>query len=387
MNKNYITTESRILPGILQVLPKLNSGGVEREVLDISEAIVKSGYRSYVASSGGPLVKQIEKNGSKHFNLALDSKNPFVIISNIFSLKKIILENNIDIIHAQSRAPAWSAYFAAKLAKCHFITTIHGAHSTKGLGKKLYNSVMTKGEKVIVVSNFIAQYAKKNYKFNHNKLQLIHCGTDLDKFNYKNIDKNRIIKLAEQLHIPFDKPIITLAARFSKNKGHSFLLEAIAKLPKNSITCLFVGDYSTNLKYKEELQNKINKSGLFNNIIFTGNVIDMPIIYALSDIIACVSTKPEAFGLVSIEAQALGKQVIACNIGGICETIIPGKTGWLVEPNNSNQLANYIQQILQMSDKEKIKSADLSRKNIEDNFSLATMNIKVINTYKNILGI
>lgn len=383
MNKDNTTTK----PGILQVLPKLISGGVEREVLDISGAIVKSGYRSYVASNGGTLVDQLEKNGSQHFYLPLDSKNPIVILLNIFRLKNIIEKNNIDIIHAQSRAPAWSAYFASKLTKCHFITTIHGAHGTKGLGKKLYNSIMTKGEKIIAVSNFISKYAKNNYKFDHNKLQVIHCGTDINKFNYNNIDKNRIIKLTQQLNIPTDKPIIMLPGRFSRNKGHLFLLEAISKLPKDLVTCLFVGDYSGHLKYKQELQNKINQYNLSDNVIITGNVTDMPAIYALADIIACVSTKPEAFGLVSIEAQALGKSVIACNIGGIRETIIPNKTGWLVEPNNSDQLANIIESILKIDSKTRIQNAELAQKNIEQNFSLETMNINIINTYNNVLGI
>ena len=389
MSKKIVDAISNITrePGILQVLPALMSGGVEREVMDTAEAIVKAGYRSFVASSGGRLVNQIYQQGSRHFTLELDSKNPFTIIKNIFKLKKIIELNDIDIVHAQSRAPAWSSYFAAKLAKCHFITTVHGAHGTKGLFKKCYNSVMTKGEKVIVVSQFIAEYAKDNYEFDHQKLEIIYCGTNVDKFNYQNIDKKRIVELARSLRIPTDKPIIMLPGRLTRNKGHLFLLEAIKALPPKSVTCLFVGDDKGHLHYREELQKKIDQYGLTKTVIITSNVTDMPAMYGLSDIVTCVSTKPEAFGLVSIEAQAMGRLVIACNMGGIKETIIHEKTGWLIEPNNVDELVNAIKKILHMDIPSRLKFAEDARKNVEKNFSLETMSRKIINAYNEILGL
>ena len=374
-------------PGILQVLPALMSGGVEREVLDTAEALTKAGYRSFVASSGGRLVSQLYQNGSRHFDLPLYSKNPFVILKNAFKLRNLVKLHDIDIIHAQSRAPAWSAYYAAKLAKCHFITTIHGAHNVTGSLKKAYNSIMTKGEKIIAVSEFIADYAKTNYQFDHQKLEVIHCGTNIDKFNYEHVDEKRIIELARSLRIPTDKPIIMLPGRLSRNKGHLFLLEAIKELPLKSVTCLFVGDDTGHLSYRKELQRKIDEYGLSKYVIITSNVTDMSAIYALSDIVACVSTKPEAFGLVSIEAQAMGRMVIASNMGGICETIIPGKTGWLIEPSNVNELVSTIKSILSMDLPTRLAHAQTARKHIEQNFSLATMGKKIINIYNKILNI
>ncbi len=374
-------------PGILQVLPALMSGGVEREVLDTAEALVKAGYRSFVASSGGRLVSQLYQQGSRHFALPLESKNPFIILANIAKLKSIVELNDIDIIHAQSRAPAWSAYYAAKLAKCHFVTTIHGAHSTKGHFKKHYNSVMTRGEVVIAVSEFIAEYAKTHYNFDHQKLEVIHCGTNTQKFNYNNVDDKRMIELARCLRIPTDKAIIMLPGRLSRNKGHLFLLEAIKRLPPKSITCLFVGEDSGHLNYREELQNKISEYNLEDSVIITSNVTDMSAIYGLSDIVACVSTKPEAFGLVSIEAQAMGRMVIASNMGGIRETIIPGKTGWLIEPNNVDQLVETIQIILNMDLSTRLAYAKAARLNVEKNFSLETMGKKIINVYDKVLNL
>lgn len=372
-------------PAILQVLPALMSGGVERTVLNISEKIVENGMKSFVASSGGRLVSQLYQHGARHIDLPLNSKNPINILINIFRLKNIIKLHDIKIIHAQSRAPAWSAYFAAKLTKCHFITTIHGAHSTKGLFKKWYNSVMTKGEKIIAVSEFIAEYAKENYQFDHSKLSVIYGGVDVDKFNYSKIEEKRMVEIAKNLHIPTDKPIILLPGRLTRIKGHFFLLEAIRSLPKDSVTCLFVGDDTGHLKYREELQDKIKEYNLEDRVIITSNVSDMPAIYALSDLVTCVSVRPEAFGLVSVEAQSMGRMVIVTDSGGIKETIEPDKTGWLIEPNNINNLVAAINKILEMDLSKRLLHAKLAREHVEKNFSLATMGRDIINTYKSFL--
>ena len=372
--------------GILQVLPGLTSGGVEREVLDIAEAIVKAGYRSFVASSGGRLVNQLYQQGSRHIVLRLDSKNPFIILQNIFKLRKLVKLYDIDIIHAQSRAPAWSAYYAAKLANCHFVTTVHGAYGVQNWFKRWYNSVMTKGEKVIAVSNFIADYVRGNYQIDEKKLQVIHCGANIDKFSYKNIEEQRVIALIHKLHIPTYKPIIILAARFSRNKGHAILLEAIRLLPLKSVTCLFVGDYGGHLKYREELQAKIDEYGLTKSVIFTGNISDMAAAYALADIVVSASTKPEAFGLTSIEAQAMGRMVIANNIGGIRETIIHGKTGWLIDPGNIVELAETIKKILSMNLDDRFSHAEAAANHVKKNFSLTRMGKDIIDCYNSILN-
>lgn len=361
------------------------SGGVEREVLDIAEGLVKNNYHSFVASSGGRLVSQLYQSGSRHLDLPLSSKNPITILNNVLKLRKLVKFHNIDIIHAQSRAPAWSSYLAAKLSGCRFMTTIHGAHSVTNDTKRLYNSIMTKGDKVIAVSEYIAEYAKNNYIFDHSKLSVVHCGVNIDKFNFNNIDKKRIVDLARNLHIPMDKPIIMLPGRLSRNKGHLFLLKAIKALPPKSVTCLFVGDDHGHLSYREELQTKINEYNLDKQVIITSNVSDMPAIYALSDIVACVSTKPEAFGLVSIEAQSMGRMVIANNMGGIKETIIDGETGWLIEPNNLDALIEKIMYILSLNLDKRLEYAQRARTHIENNFSLATMQKKIISIYHNLL--
>lgn len=371
---------------VLQVLPAMMSGGVERAVLDTANMLVKAGHKSYVASSGGRLVSELYQNGSRHFVLPLNSKNPLVIIKNIFELKNLIKLYDIDIIHAQSRAPAWSAYFAAKLAGCHFVTTIHGAHGVGNVIKRLYNSVMTKAERIIVVSEFIAKYAKANYQFDHKKIKIVHCGTDTEKFNPNEVTEKRVVELARSLRVPTDKPIIMMPSRFTRQKGHLFLIEAIKLLPEKSVTCLLVGDYGTRLQYREELIKKINEYGLRKTVIMTGNISDMPAAYALTDVVVCPSVKPEAFGLIITEAQAMGRLVIATGIGGASETIINEQTGWQVKPNDPEELAATIAQVLQMSLEERQKYGKLAREHVEKNFSLANVGKKLIKIYLDIVN-
>lgn len=363
----------------------MNSGGVETQVYNIATFLHENQFKTYIASSGGILANDLMQRGVNHISLPLHKKNPFTFIINIFRLVKIIKKYNIDIVHAHSRLPGWCALFASKITKCHFITTIHGAHSVGNILKKLYNSIVTKGERVIVVSNYIAHYAQNNYKFDYTKIRLIHCAINTDKFCFSTIDGNKIADLINKYRIPTDKPIITLPARFSKSKGHLTLIEAMKLLDKNSITCLFVGDYGKNLRYYEELNTRIKQYNLVNSVIFTGNIVNMPLVYATSDIVLSISSKPEAFGLTSIEAQALGKKVIVTNIGGIKETIIENKTGWLINPNSPDELANKILLLLSFDKK---KNSILSKDaivNVNKNFSLALMEKKTIDVYREII--
>lgn len=363
----------------------MNSGGVESQVYTIASFLSNSDFDVYIASAGGALADlATEDKSATHFKLPLNKKNPILFFYNLFKLVTLIKKFKIDIVHSHSRLSGWCAFLACKITKCKFITTIHGAHSMGSFIKNWYNSIVTKGDRVIVVSKFIEEYAKKNYKFDYNKIHLIYCGIDTDKFNFSQVVGNKMAELIGNLRIPTDKPIVTLPARFSKGKGHETLIEAVKLLKKNSITCLFVGDYSKNLKYYEHLMSKIRDYELIENIVFTGNISDMTTIYAISDIVLSLSTKPEAFGLISIEAQALGKKIIATRLGGIIETIIENETGWLIEPNNPQELAEKIN-FLNSFDKQ--RNTQIAREaiiHVNKNFSLALMEKKTISLYREI---
>ncbi|MCE3232892.1 MAG: cotSA [Rickettsiaceae bacterium] len=373
-------------PVILQVLPELKSGGVERGTIEVVKALEESGFEALVASSGGHMVSQVVAAGGEHFVLPLASKNPFTMYKNIKRLVKLIEENDVDILHARSRAPAWSSYFACKKTGCHFVTTFHGTYSIGSKLKHRYNSVMVKGEKVIAISEFIKSHIKENYEVRDNDVVVIHRGADLDQFDHDKVPKSRIIHKAETLKIDYDKPIILLPGRITSWKGHEFLLDALAKLPKTSYMCLFAGDQEKHKKYLKSLNKKIDDLELSSSVRIIDNVLDMPALYGLVDIVVSASMRPEAFGRVAVEAQAMERLIVATNHGGACETIIDGKTGYLVEPGNVDQLTDILDKLLKISDAKRKTITSAAKKHIKSNFSLATMTKKTIDVYNSILG-
>jgi glycosyltransferase involved in cell wall biosynthesis len=373
-------------PTVLQVLPSLVTGGVERGTVDIAKALVDNGFRSLVTSSGGPLVKSIEHNGSKHINMPLNSKNPWRIFSNISKLAELIKKEKVDIVHARSRAPAWSAYFAAKKTGCSFITTFHGSYGMQNSIKILYNSVMAKGKKIIAVSEFISDYICKYYPdISKKKITVIHRGVDTKIFDPNNIGFERINILARKLRIPDDKTIIIMPVRFTRWKGHLVLIRALATLNKKKFHCVIVGNVRDNLNYYNEILELIGEFNLDNNIGFTEAVRDMPALYMLSDIIVVPSTRPEAFGRISIETQAMAKIIIATDIGGFKETIIDQENGFIVPPNDSKALAKAIKKAMSLTVKQRQKMGASAREFIEKNFSLDTMIKKTLSVYRKLL--
>jgi glycosyltransferase involved in cell wall biosynthesis len=371
---------------ILQILPELKSGGVERGTIEIAKAGASMGHEMLVASNGGHLVGQLESEHINHIKLPLASKNPFIIINNIRRIKKIIKKYKVDIVHARSRAPAWSAYFAAKQSGCHFVTTFHGTYSCGSSLKKLYNSVMTKGEVVIAISDFIKNHLINDYEVNPEKITVVSRGADLEQFTRNKVHNSRIINTAAKYCIEPDAPVILLPGRFTRWKGQSFLIDALALLEDEKFSCVFAGYDKKHKNYYDELEKKIKEKGLFNKISMIGEVNDMPALYSLADIVVSASVNPEAFGRVAIEGQAMEKLVVATNHGGSVETVKHGKTGWLVEPDDVNGLAETLRELLHIDDKKRKTVISGARKNIENNFSTEAMVNKTFNVYKNILG-
>jgi glycosyltransferase involved in cell wall biosynthesis len=372
-------------PVVLQVLPDLVSGGVERGTVDTVKFLTSVGWKSLVASSGGPMVVDVEKAGGKHFSMPLRDKNPLTMLANVFRLALLIKKQKVDILHARSRAPAWSAYLAAKMTGCKFVTTFHGSYS-QGLLKNYYNSIMTKGDVVIAVSNFIYNHIKTVYNIPSKKIKIIHRGVDLDEFSVKKVDENRLITLKKKCYIPDDKFVITLPGRLTHWKGHDVLLKAVAQLNNKDVVCLMVGNTKQHVKEFSRLIKLSQSLGLSNRVTFTGTIKDMPALYMLSDLVVAPSTKPEAFGRIAIEAQAMQRPIIVTNIGGYQETIIDGKTGFLVPPNEVNDLAKKISYVMELSEKKKISMGKAARKNVESKFSLKQMKDSIIKIYKQLLG-
>ena len=371
---------------ILQVIPRLVIGGVERGVVDISLALERKDLRSLVASGGGPLVLRLQRGGIEHFTLPLDSKNPITILLNALRLAKLIKREEIDIIHARSRAPAWSAFLAHKMTGCKFLTTFHGNYSLKPMKplKKLYNSIMIRGQKTIAVSKFINDQITKHYVADPDKITMIHRGVDLEQFSPDRVLPYRLLALRNKITLPDGKLVITIPGRLTPWKGHKVLINALALLDKDDFCCLVVGDVLKNYDYYLELFELADKLGLKNNVIFAGKSSDMPATYLLSDIIVAPSETEEPFGRIAIEAQAMGRIIVATDLGGFKETITDGETGFLVPPNDSKALAETITRISKLTEHKKKKIMKASMNNAAL-FSLEKMRKKTLAIYRELV--
>ena len=373
-------------PTVMQVLPELVTGGVERGTIDVAHAIVEGGGRSIVVSAGGLMTHELQRLGVEHFELPLASKNPFVMQRNIQRLVLLAMQEQVDIIHARSRAPAWSAYYAARRTKKHFITTFHGTYNHGNWLKRRYNSVMTKGERVIAISDFIAGHIRKIYGVPSSNIRVIPRGIDLDKFDATKISQERRIKLANEWRLPDDMSIIMLPGRLTRWKGQTIFIEAIKKLGRSDVKCLMVGSDQGREDYRQKLEKEIERYGMQNIIHIVDHCDDMPAALMLTDVVVSASTDPEAFGRVVVEGQALGRPVIGTNHGGSKETIIKGKTGWLAEPNDPDSLATAIGKILDLSETQRVKISESAITHIHENYSKEIMCARTLDVYNELIA-
>lgn len=380
---------------ILQIIPSLISGGIERGVVEINNYLVKNGYNSIVLSSGGKMVYQIEQNGGKHITLDVATKNPFKMWKNIKKIEKIIKENNVDLVHVRSRAPAWSAYYACKAANCPLVSTIHGNYSIGSFPfsyfKRLYNSSMTKADWIICVSNYIKDYAFENYKlfrskFAESKTRVIHRGVDINVFNPNNVSQERIISLMSKLQLPDDKTVILLPGRLTEWKGQLYFIDVLAKVKNKNFICVIAGDSKGHEKYRDKLKKKIIKSKLDGVVRLENNITDMSAGYMISDIVVSSSIRGEAFGRVIPEAQAMKRMAVATSIGGSLETVIDGETGWLVNPKDKDKFAEILDMILSMPTNERMKRGERAREHIVQNYTTEKMCSKTVELYNEVLA-
>lgn len=382
-------------PVIMQILPSLQSGGVERGTVDLAKALQKDGFEPIVVSSGGIMTYQLREAKIQHIILPVKTKNPLRIFDNIDRIADLIEEYKVDIVHVRSRAPMISAYFACKKTKTKLVATAHGSYSTNFLfwkyflPKMLYNAMMLRADRVIAVSNFIKNYLLQNYQkyFQQpieDRVDVIARGVDINYFNAESISMTRMIDLSTKWALPEDKKIIIFPARITSWKGHEFLIQALTKV-KSDFFCVFVGSDHGHKKFRKKIEQKIIKSDLEGRVKFVGMCKDMPVAYAISNLVISASIRPEAFGRIAIEAQAMKKMIIATNIGGSLETVIDGETGFLVEVGDVDKMAEAIDKALTLDKSLSDKICDNARKHIERNFSSKKMCEETIKIYRKIL--
>ncbi len=378
---------------VLQVIPKLGYGGAETGCFDIAHYLPENNCKSFIVTSGGELLKFVDKKKVKIFRLPVQSKNPLLILINAFILIGIILVYNISLVHARSRAPAWSCLLATKITGRKFVTTFHGTYNFKSNIKKIYNSVMTRADLIIAGSNFIFFHIKQNYSKYLNekkKLMVIFRGINVDYFDPTTkieIDEKNLLK---KWAIEKNKKIILLPGRLTSWKGQEVFIEAInlvnIELGYEAFYAVILGSDQGRDLYKKKLMRLSEQYRLSKQIRFIDHCKDMALAYKVSDIIVSASTEPEAFGRVAVEAQSMEKPIIASNIGGSNETIINEKTGFLYEAGNAKSLSNTILRIINM-DETLLKSiGNEGRKNIVQKFNVEKMCFSTYSAYKRLLN-
>jgi len=369
-------------PGILQVLPSLITGGAERGAVDVAIAAKKAGMRSYVASSGGPMVRELMRAGVEHFDLPVDSKNIVTMYRNIGRLADLAERLDVDILHARSRAPAWSALKAARRTKRTFLTTFHATYNFSNPLKKLYNSVMVRGDRVIAISEFIRDHMIAQYNIDWARLRVIHRGIDLEIFDPKKVSAERVIKLATEWRLPDGVPVVVMSGRLTRWKGQMLLLKALPELQDLQFRCLFVGSDQGRTGYREELEAEAKRLGLEGCVHIVGNCNDMAAAYKLADVVVSASTDPEGFGRVAVEGQALGRPVIAPAHGAAPEQIEHGKTGWLFTPGDPSSVAAALREALTLDADARERLHHAAIENVRTRFTKEEMCRKTLDVYR-----
>ena len=378
---------------VLQVIPKLGYGGAESGCYDLAHYLTENNCSSYIVTSGGELLKYVDKKKVKVIRLPVHSKNPILMFFNSIILIFIILICNISIVHARSRAPAWSCLLATKITRRKFVTTFHGTYNFKNSLKKYYNSIMLKSDLIIAGSNFIFSHINENYSeyLNLNKKFLvIFRGINTEYFNPSKIHQTDQKKLISKWNINKEKPLILLPGRLTFWKGQEMFIEAIRllkeKIPEKPFCAVILGSDQGRKVYKKKLLRLVEQYRLNDYIKFFDKCELMPLAYQISDIVVSTSIEPEAFGRVSVEAQSMEKPIIASNIGGSKETIIDDKTGFLFEAQKPEELSKKIIHVLNL-DESTLKFIGIEgRKNVIKKFNIEKMCFSTYSEYKKIIN-
>lgn len=373
---------------ILQVIPALGAGGAEQAVIDINEALVAAGHKSYVVSSGGDRVAAVEAAGGIHYTLPVASKNPMRIWANARLLQDIIRRESVTVVHARSRAPAWSAWLAARRCGVPFVTTFHAAYAFRNPLKQAYNRIMVRGERVIAISDFIAAHIRDNYAVPPERIVTIFRGIDLSRFDRVAVSYERLETLRTLWKVDANRPIILLPARLTRIKGQGVLIAAMRRLVEreqagNAVVVL-IGDAQGRVHYVRELLEQAVAGRLVDRVVIADHCDDMPAAYALASLVVVPSLVPEGFGRVPVEAQAMGVPVIASDLGATRETVVPDVTGWLVPPNDPEALAEKILAVLQLPPAARAQLAQQAMERAQARFALPVMTAATLAVYRDV---
>ncbi len=378
---------------VLQVIPKLGYGGAETGCFDIAHYLFENNCSSFLITNGGPLTKFINKKKVKYIRLPVNSKNPIIMLLNAILISVIVFFYNIDIIHARSRAPAWSCFLASKITRKKFVTTFHGTYNFKSKIKKFYNSVMLRSDLVIAGSNFIFSHIKENYKEylnNSKKFLVIFRGINIDYFDASTTFTEDEDKLFKSWNLEVEKKTILLPGRITEWKGHEMFIEAMNKiniqLGHKSFKAVILGSDQGRDLYKKKLIRLVEQYRMNDQIKFVDHCENMPLAYKISDLIVSTSIEPEAFGRIAVEAQSMEKPIIASNLGGSKETIVNNQTGILFDAGDSDDLSKKIIEFFNFDKSTIEQMGKEGRKNVSAKFNVEKMCFSTYSEYKKLIN-
>jgi glycosyltransferase involved in cell wall biosynthesis len=372
---------------VLQVIPALDAGGAERTTVDVARAVVNAGGKAWIATKGGRLAAEAERAGAKIITGPFDTKNPLAMLSNARALADVIRYGGMSIIHARSRAPAWSAYFAAQRTNAKYVATYHGIYTAKNPIKRWYNSIMARGDAVIANSEFTADHVRAEHKVDASRLHVIPRGIDVHGFTPAHVGQDRVDAIRKQWKLTPGKPVIVLPGRLTRWKGQLVFIDALAKLPNRNFEAVMVGDAQERDAYVEELRAALARYGLTDIVRIPGHCSDMPAAFAVADVVVAPSIgTPEAFGRVAVEAQAMQRPIVASRLGAQTETVIDGVTGFLFPPGDADACAQAIARALALPPDQRKTMATKARQRVTKLYSVDAMCAATLRVYREVLA-
>jgi glycosyltransferase involved in cell wall biosynthesis len=381
---------------ILQAVPRLDAGGSEQAAIEIAEALTVARAAALVATEGGRMATAMSEAGGDIVALPMARKDPITMLANARRLAQLIEARKVDLVHARSRAPAWSALIAARRTRRPFVTTYHGAYASVGPFKNFYNSVMARGDLVIANSRYTADLIAARHHVPRDRIRVIYRGVDLSKFSTDEVVQNRLGRLRALWGVSERRPVVLQAARLTSWKGHALVIDAARQLLRadrlGEAVIIMAGDPQGRDAYQRELERLIARSGLTDHVRLVGHCDDMPAAFALAQVAVIASTSAETFGRTSIEAQAMGCPVIVSDIGAAPETIVPagpGKrddTGWIVPRRDPAAIAERIAEALALSPEQRAALGARARRRVAAKFSLRQMQRATLAVYDELLG-
>jgi len=379
-------------PAILQIVPSLDTGGAERSTVEIATALNAEGFRPLVASEGGRMVAELVAAGGEWISLPVNAKSPSTLIRNAWRLRDLIRMRNVSLVHARSRAPAWSALWAARMTGIPFVTTYHGLYTARFPLKRLYNSVMVRADAVIANSEWTARHIRSEYKNAPRRLVVIPRGVDLARFTPSLVAPERVAKLRAEWGATEQDIVLLLPGRLTRLKGQAVFISALARLRQSKagtppIRAVLAGDAQGRDAYAAELQRAVAANGLDDMVAFAGHVTDMPAACLAADIVLSASTQAESFGRVVAEASAMGRPVIATDHGGARETILPELSGVLVPPGDAGALATALLKLIARGPDGRAAMGAQGRSHIERNYTVERMQQDTIALYRELLAL